>query len=150
MGTFSISGINLNFTFLSNKIPAPPLLAQSAEIWNGREEMGDKRQFGREFWLHVEGWAEAKYLRNQYYILVFFNGKKRGFSPHLETNRSWALQTGASLSYFPKIAAFPKETTPLKIPDSDKASISQSSVPICIQARGLTLDFYSATEKKIA
>lgn len=84
------------------------------------------------------------------YCLAVLTEKERRFSPHLKTRRSWALQTGASVSYFLKIGAFPKETTPLKISDSDKASILQSYVPICIQTQRLTLYFYSATERKFA
>lgn len=60
---------------------------------------------------------------------VLHGEKQKGVSPHLETNRSWTLQTGASLSYFLKIAAFPKESTPLKIPDSNKVSIARVLLP---------------------
>lgn len=143
--------IHLDFTFISNKIPTSPLLAKSDEIWNGREGTRDKRQSGREFWFHVEGWAEAKYFWNKYYLPVFFNGKRKGFFSSFEDKQELGPSDRSIHLLLSKNSCLSERNhSPKKSQIPDKTSILQSYVPICIQTRCLTLYFYSATDRKFA
>lgn len=116
----------------------------------GERERETKDNLGGNFgsmWRDEQRWSTSGISTTCLYFLM---EKERDFSPHLKTNGSWALQTRASISYFLKIAAFPKETTPLKNLRFQIKLPSCSYVPICIQTRCLTLYFYSATDRKFA